>query len=249
MSEPLVGRVVLVTRPAPAGEALATRLRSLGAEAIPAPTIEVEPPEPGGPLDDAVRMAADAGFEWTVFTSAAGVEAWFRRADSLGAGRPTSSVAAVGDATAEALRARGVRPSLVPAAFTTEALGRAFPQGRGRVLLARADLATADLEDALRRKGWEPVRVDAYRVRIAEALPPAAADALRDGLVDVVTFTSPSTVEGFVRLAGGTGAPAVCIGPVTAGAARRAGLRVVAEADPHTEGGLVEAVVRALGRG
>src|ERR687892_172305 len=135
----------VVTRPHPAGEVLARRLRALGAEAIAAPTIGVERPIAGGELDDAVRDAAEGRFDWTVFTSAAGVEAWFERAEALGVGPPRSAVAAIGDATAEALRARGVEPTLIPPEFTTEALGRAFPEGRGRVLLARADLATAEL--------------------------------------------------------------------------------------------------------
>lgn len=249
MSGPLAGRVVLVTRPEPAGTALVRRLRDLGAEAIHSPTIALEGPEAGGDLDEAVRLAADGRFAWTVFTSGAGVGAWFDRAEAIRVGPPASDVAAVGEATADALRARGVGPSLVPAAFTTEALAEAFPEGAGRVLLARADLATGDLEEALQAKGWDPVRVEAYRVRLADALAPAAASALGDGRVDAVTFTAPSTVEGFVRLTDGRRPPAVCIGPVTAEAARRAGLEVAAEADPHTEDGLVDAVIRMLGHG
>lgn len=250
MSAPLGGRVVLVTRPRPAGEALAERLRGLGAEVIAAPTIEVDRPGPGGPLDEAVRRAAEGGFHWIVFTSAAGVEAWFERADALGVAPPVASVAAVGEATGEALRARGAPPSLVPPEFTTESLGRVFPHGDGAVLLPRADIATGELEDVLRRKGWDPVRVDAYAVTLAESLPEDARRALEEGRVDAVTFTSPSTVEGFVTVAGVPDGPlAVCIGPVTAEAARDAGLEVAAVAEPHTEDGLVEAVVRAIGRG
>ena len=249
MSGPLTGRVVLVTRPEPAGASLVRRLRDLGAEPVLSPTIEVEGPEAGGDLDEAVRQAAEGRFAWIVFTSAAGVRAWYERADALAVGPPVADVAAVGEATAAGLETRGVRPSLVPDAFTTEALAEAFPEGAGRVLLARADLATAELEDALRAKGWDPVRVDAYRVRLAGALTPVAAAVLRDDRVDAVTFTAPSTVEGFMRLTDGRRPPAVCIGPVTAEAARRAGLQVAAEADPHTEDGLVDAVVRALARG
>ncbi|MGH2673936.1 MAG: uroporphyrinogen-III synthase [Actinomycetota bacterium] len=247
MSGPLTGRVVLVTRPGEQGASLARRLRDLGADAAQAPTIVVEPAAPAGGLDEAVREAAEGGFAWSVFTSAAGVRAWFARVEALGAGPPRGDVAVVGDATAEALREHGTRPSLVPETFTTEALAGAFPEGSGRVLLARADLAGGDLEEAIRGKGWEPVRVDAYRVRAAAGLPNPAAALLRDGRVDVVTFTSPSTVEGFVRLAGAAGAPeAVCIGPVTADAARAAGLDVAAVAEPHTEDGLVAALIRAL---
>jgi uroporphyrinogen-III synthase len=247
VSRPLAGRVVLVTRPGEEGAALARRLGELGAEAIEAPTIVVEGPQPGGPLDEAVRAAAAGTFDWVVFTSAAGVRAWAARAEALGADQPTARVAAVGDATAATLRRNGVASDLVPAMFTTSALGEAFPRGSGRVLLARADLATGDLEETLRAKGWEPVRVDAYRVRAASSLPPQAMSALGAGRVDVVTFTSPSTVDGFVRLAEGVASPpSVCIGPVTADAADVAGIAVVEVASPHTEDGLVEAVVRAL---
>jgi uroporphyrinogen-III synthase len=250
VSRPLAGRVVLVTRPGDEGAALARRLRDLGAEAIEAPTIVVEGPQPDGPLDDAVRAAANGRFDWVVFTSAAGVRAWAARAKALDADHPAARVAAVGDATARSLRRNGVAPDLVPATFTTSALAEAFPRGSGRVLLARADLATGDLERALRAKGWEPVRVDAYRVRRAPNLPPEAVAALGAGRVDVVTFTSPSTVDGFVRLAEGLEwPPAVCIGPVTAEAAEAAGIDVVEVASPHTEDGLAEAVVRALDPG
>ncbi|MGH2663913.1 MAG: uroporphyrinogen-III synthase [Actinomycetota bacterium] len=246
---PLDGKVVLVTRPAPQGAALAERLRDLGAEAIEAPAIVIQGPKPGGALDEAVRDAAGGAYEWVIFTSAVGVVSWFERADATYQGPPRGRSAAVGDATADALRFRGVEPDLVPNAFTTAALGEAFPAGTGRVLLARADLATEVLEQALRAKGWTPTRVDAYRTGTAEALPEAARTALDRGMVDAVTFTSPSTIAGFVDLAGvPDGVVAVAIGPVTGEAARRAGFRVAEEADPHTEDGLVDAVLRALTR-
>jgi uroporphyrinogen-III synthase len=249
VSRSLAGRVVLITRPADQGASLAARLLALGAEPLEAPTIVVEPQPGGGPLDRSVREAAEGRFEWVAFTSASGVGAWRDRAEALEAGLPRARVAAVGEATAEALREAGIEPALVPPSFTTAALGESFPQGRGPVLLPRADRAAADLEAAIRAKGWTPVRVDAYRVRPAEALPEEAATALTNGRVDAVTFTSPSTVEGLVRLAGVVGGPAVvCIGPVTAEAARRAGFEVAAVADPHTTEGLVGALVRALRR-
>jgi uroporphyrinogen-III synthase len=244
---PLSGRVVLVTRPAGSGSDPAARLRALGATAVEAPTIAIERPEAGGPLDDAIRRAADGEFAWVVFTSAAGAGAWSERAAGIGLGPPRARVAAVGAATARALHDAGIDVTLVPEAFTTAALGEALPRGSGTLLLARADLATGDLEDVLRSKGWTPVRVDAYRVRLAESLPPEASAALREGRVDAVTFTSPSTVEGFVRLAGaGRRPPAVCIGPVTADAARRAGFEVTEVAQPHTTDGLLDALQRAL---
>jgi uroporphyrinogen-III synthase len=160
-------------------------------------------------------------------------------------------VAAIGEGTAAAFRRWARRdPDLLPSTFTTTALARAFPRGSGRVLCARADIAPAGLEDALSRKGWGATRVDAYRTVLARSLPRAARDALRGGQVDAVTFTSASTVRGFVRALGAAkGTPkVVCIGPVTAAAAREAGLRPAAVARPHTIEGLVAAVDRVLGR-
>jgi uroporphyrinogen-III synthase len=240
---------VLVTRAAGRAAELSALLRSRGAIPIEAPAITVAgAPEPER-LDDAVLEAAAGAFDWVVFTSGAGVEAWFGRADAVVAGPPRARVAAVGPGTSEALRSRGVEADLVPPTFTTEALAAAFPSGDGRVLLARADLASSDLEDAIRERGWTPVRVDAYRTDLAEALPSDARDALDDGRVDVVTFTSASTVRGFVRAGGIVRGPrVVCIGPVTADEARRAGFDVDEVADPHTIEGLVAAVERALGR-
>lgn len=236
-----------MTRPSEQGESLADRLRALGADVLVAPTIIVEPAPDDAPLDQAILDSAEGRFAWIAFTSAAGVVAWEARASALEAPPPRARIAAVGDATAEALRGARMTPDLVPPMFTTAALAESFPEGRGRVLLPRADLATSDLEDGLRSKGWTVVRVDAYRLLPAHALPPKAVEALAEGRVDAVTFTSPSTVHGFVRLAGvPSGMAVVCIGPVTAAAAEAAGFVVDAVADPHTSEGLIAAVAQTL---
>jgi uroporphyrinogen-III synthase len=247
---PARGRVVLVTRPEGAAEDLAERLRARGIESIEAPTIRIEPVSPGGPLDEAIRAAAQGRYDWIAFTSAAGVQAWFDRAAGMGTPEPKARVAAVGPGTGERLIERGRAPDLVPDSFTTAALGEAFPSGAGSVLLPRADLASDELEGALRGKGWTVERVDAYRTVLAEELPLEARSALGESRVAAVTFSSASTVLGFVRAAGRVpdGVTAVCIGPVTAAAAREAGIEVAAQADPHTIEGLVEAVVRAVDR-
>jgi uroporphyrinogen-III synthase len=184
-----------------------------------------------------------------VLTSVATAETLAARLE--GPGHVRARVAAIGEGTAEAFhRWSGRDPDLVPATYTTAGLARAFPRGRGRVLCARADIAPPGLEDALAAKGWRPDRVDAYRTRFARSLPAEARRALLDEAVDLVTFTSASTVRGFVEAAGpiGLGSKVVCIGPVTARAARAAGLRVRAVARPHTTAGLVAAVTRAAGR-
>ena len=254
----LEGRTVLVTRPRDQADLLVEALSARGARALVAPVIRIMP-APAKELDRALDRALAGEFDWILLTSRAGVEALYGRlqARRLTPAAVRASIGAVGEGTAAALRARRVRPALVPETYTTEALGAAMPRGRGTILLARADIAPEGLEAALARKGWSTVRVDAYRTRLATSLPVRVRRALAGGLVDAVTFTSASTVRGFLRAAGGmfrhpamAGAgrmPAVvCIGPVTAREARAAGLFVRAVAKPHTIEGLVEAVERAL---
>ena len=240
----------MVTRPAPQAGPLVELLESRGATVLRAPTIELTEAA-AGPLVRAAGELASGLFEWALFTSRNAVEAVFRRVEGEGRQRPRvrARVAAIGEATARALRDRGVEPNLVPDSYTTSALSAAMPKGTGRVLLARADIAPEGLEGALAGKGWTPVRVDAYSTRFPATMPAAARRALEGGQVDVVTFTSASTVEGFARLAGeARGAKVVCIGPVTALAAEAAGLHVDAVAHPHTIEGLVSAVDGAVGR-
>ncbi len=252
----LAGRVVLVTRPASQAEGLLEALRSRAASPIAAPTVRIEPAPPEA-LDAALDDLARGRFQWLVVTSRSGVDALAERLRVRGIAPSsiTASVAAVGDGTAEALRAVGLAPALVPSTFTTEALAEALPPGPGRILLARADIAPPELERTLRGKGWETERVEAYRTQLAERLPEEAARALAEGAVDAVTFTSASTVLGFVRCAGAdlgqAGEPrplVVCIGPVTAEQARASGLPVDAEADPHTIEGLVAALESVFDR-
>ena len=243
--KPLAGRTVLVTRPRPEAEALARLLERRGATAIVAPAIELVPVRSAS-LTRALAELEDGAFVWVTLTSPRTVDVL---AEHLTPSRLRAKVAAVGDGTAERFRRWSRRePDLVPKAFTTAALGRAFPRGSGRVLTPRADVAPEGLEDALARKGWTPTRVDAYRTRMPRSLPPEARAALRSGAVDAVTFTSASTVRGFVRAMGVLkGNPkVVCIGPVTAREAREHGLRVHAVADPHTVDALVAAVERVL---
>ncbi len=250
----LRGRSIAVTRPEQQAGGLNEALRSRGATVLPAPAIELVP-APVEPLDRAVTDLAEGSFDWVLFTSRRAVEAV---ADRLEAADRDATwigarIGAVGDGTAEELRARGVEPHLIPPTFTTEALVDAMPKGSGRVLLPRADIAPGHLEEELRAKGWTPVRVDAYHTRLATTLPPETWEALSRGAVDAVTFTSASTVRGFAGVAAGVlqASPAmpllVAIGPVTADAVRSQGWPVAIVASPHTIGGLVEALEQALG--
>jgi uroporphyrinogen III methyltransferase/synthase len=242
---PLAGRTILVTRPVDEATELARAFERRGARAIVSPTIEIVAVRSAA-LTRALRDLAEERFAWVTLTSPRTVDAFAARID------PTdvrANVAAIGEGSSAAFRRwTRRRPDLVPPRFTTAALARAFPRGEGRVLCARADIAPEGLEDALSAKGWRPERVDAYRTRFARSLSPEARTALRAGNVDAITFTSASTVQGFVNaVAVVRGDPKVaCIGPVTARAARERGLRVSAVADPHTVAGLVAAVERSL---
>jgi uroporphyrinogen-III synthase len=244
----LAGRTILVTRPAEHAARLVRALERRGARVLLAPAVRLVPAR-SAVLTAALRELAAGRFDWITLTSAATVDVLRDRLDAPREVR--ARVAVIGEGTASAFRRWARRdPDLRPSTFTTAALARAFPRGSGRVLCARADIAPQGLEAALARKGWDAVRVDAYRTVLAASLPRPARDALRRGQVDAVTFTSASTVRGFVRALGGAqGAPKVIsIGPVTSAAAREAGLRPAAVAEPHTIDGLVAALERTLGR-
>lgn len=244
----LEGRVILVTRPAGRGDPLTRALRQRGAVVISAPTIEILPAR-NAALTRALADLRAGKFEWITLTSAATVEMLRTR---LASPRDVkANVAVIGDGTAAAFRRWARRePDLKPSAFTTQALAKEFPKGTGRVLCARADIAPEGLEDALAAKGWTPTRVQAYRTRLARSLPTAASRAVAQGRVNAVTFTSASSVRGFVSATRSlpAGLKYICIGPVTAKQARTKGINVAAVAKPHTMEGMVEALERVFAK-
>ena len=251
---PLFGRRVIVTRArAQAGE-LSVELERLGAEVLEFPTIEIRPPEDFGPLDAAIR-ALDS-FDWLVFTSVNGVDAFVERlADhglDLRAVPRGAKVAAIGPATAQRVREAGLRVDVVPREFRAEALIEelAADELRGKkILIPRARVAREVLPDRLREAGAEVVVPPAYESVPSSEGKEELARRLEAGEVDCVTFTASSTVENFAgafgkieaaRLLAGT--RVACIGPITADTARGYGIRVDAEAREYTIPGLVEAV-------
>lgn len=257
-TRPLHGVRVLVTRAREQASQLSAVLRELGARTTEAPAIVIAPPRSAEPMRRAVRGLAEGRYDWLALSSVNGVEALataLRRARK-DARAVRAKVAAVGSATADALAGIGIRADLVPDTFTTQAVGAAFPRGRGRVLLMRADKADLRLEDALREKGWTVERVVAYRIVDAATanarLRPVEREAraqVRDGDYDVITFASSGTVRAFMRWLRGKPhrrTKIVCIGPVTAATAREAGLRVASVAREHTIPGLAAAVVQAV---
>jgi len=258
VSRALAGRRIVVTRPND-DPRLRILLEAEGAEVVEFPTIRIVPPADYGPLDTALRGLS--GYTWVVFTSRNGVAGLFRRMAALGlppAALGGRCLAVIGPGTEEALRDRGFRAAVSPAEFRAEALVVALAgyDLRGvRVLIPRAAVARDVLPRGLRARGAAVDVVSAYRT---EPAGPAGRirhliAAARTRRLDAVTFTSPSTVRQFLRLAGPeaprvlAGAIVACIGPVTAEAARESGLRVGAVATTYTLAGLVGALRDALG--
>ena len=242
---PLFGRTVVVTRAREQASELRSRLELLGADVVELPAIEVEP------VDFTLPDLAD--YRWVIFTSANGVDAFFERGLASGGldarALSPARVAAIGPGTANALTRHGVRADLVPERFVAESLLDAFPDGAGRVLLARAEAARDVLPDGLGAKGYTVDVLSVYRTVTAPVDPHSVA-RLHAGEIDAITFTSSSTVTNFCDVVGVLPEPGpqiVSIGPVTSETARARGLRVDAEADPHTIDGLVAALVDLVG--
>jgi uroporphyrinogen III methyltransferase/synthase len=256
-ARPLFGRRIVLTRPrAQAGDA-ARMLEDLGADVVLFPTIAIGPAPDPAAFDRAV--AAAATYDWIMFTSVNGVRTFFDR--FAAAGRDVrelarARLAAIGPETAAELTRRLLRPAVVATDYRAEGLLAALEGqelGGRRVLLPRAAGARTILPDTLRARGAHVDEALAYR-----AVPPPDADvtglraALAAGQLDAVTFTSSSTVRGFVDLLGGDevrrlvhgGRPAIaCIGPVTAATAREVGLPVDVAPAAYTMPALVEALV------
>lgn len=251
--QPLRHRRILVTRPQGQAHTLAERLRSLGAEPLLFPAVRILPPGDWSAVDNALRHAP--GFDWIVFTSANGVRFSMERLEALGLGPAhlrATRIAVIGPATANALQRWGLVPALMPLEFRSEAVADALGQVSGlRILLLRAQDARKALSDILRERGAQVEEVGVYRLHPLHNGPKIRG--LFTPLPDLVTLTSPSIAHALASVALSVEPPippqrlpAVCIGPITATAARAEGFPVVAVATTYTEEGLVEAIVNAV---
>jgi uroporphyrinogen III methyltransferase/synthase len=250
-TRPLFGLRVLITRPREKAGQMAVRLSDLGAEPVIFPTIAIRPPEDWEPLDTAAGRLST--YDWVIFTSANGVRFFWSRLERTGKDARLfagTRLAAIGPVTAEELASRGMRPDLVPGQYVAEAILDEIGAVDGRrILLPRADIARPLLADGLRAAGAEVDEIAAYRT-----LPATTEDAerIRDmlatGEIDVLTFTSSSTVRNFVAALEPLpdvpeGTVVACIGPVTAQTAEESGLPVHVSASEHTIDGLLGALV------
>jgi uroporphyrinogen III methyltransferase/synthase len=250
----LFGWRVLVPRTKEQAGELSDRLRSYGAVPAEVPTIAVEPPRTPQQMERAVRGLVTGRYEWIAFTSVNAVRAVREKFEEYGLDARAFSgikVAAVGEQTAAALQAFGVKPDLVPSGDQSAAgLLEDFPpyddilDPINRVFLPRADIATETLVAGLVELGWEVDDVTAYRTVRAAPPPAATREAIKTGGFDAVVFTSSSTVRNLVGIAGKPHATTViaCIGPQTAKTAEEHGLRVDVLAEEPSVGALADAL-------
>jgi uroporphyrinogen III methyltransferase/synthase len=237
-SKPLFGWRVLVPRTKEQAASLSEQLRRYGAVPVEVPTISVEPPRTPQQMDRALHGLVAGRYQWIAFTSVNAVRAIREKFEEYGLDARAFAgikVAAVGEQTAAALVAFGVKPDLLPSGEQSAAgLLEDWPayddvfDPINRVFLPRADIATETLVAGLIELGWEVEDVTAYRT--VRAAPPAAEirEAIKTGGFDAVLFTSSSTVRNLIGIAGKPHASTVvaCIGPQTAKTAEEHGLRV-----------------------
>lgn len=253
---PLTGKRVVVTRARAQSAALCERITQLGGDAYTFPTIRIVPPSSYEQLDKAISCLGD--FQWVVFTSVNAVDHFFRRMRVL----PQAdfrqlahvSIAATGPKTAAALEEKKLEVDVFPGEYRAEALLSALRKRvvKGqRILLPRANIARSVLPNGLRALGCEVVAVDAYQTEIATENAAEVVHMLVDGAIDIITFTSSSTVRNFVKALDQTGEPwrdwisqakTAFIGPLAANTARELGLEPDAVATDYTLDGLLVAI-------
>jgi uroporphyrinogen-III synthase len=249
----LTGQRVAVTRPEPGGRELAELLRGAGAEPVMLPLIEIASPADPEPL----RRAASAldEYDWIVFTSANAVRRVHEVLQPLRgetAAVPRGHVAAVGPATADAVRARlGWTVHAVPERYTgaevVAAMRMCAPVTGARVLWPRAEAARDALPRDLAAAGAVVDAPVAYRTHARQDTARTLAGQLARGEIDVLLLASPSAVDALVGAGVSTGAAVVCvIGSTTGAAARKAGLPVHVEPEEHTIPALIDALRRYL---
>jgi uroporphyrinogen-III synthase len=249
----LDGKKVVITRPRTQGDSFSRELKSLGAIPIPFPVIEIEGVEDTTSLDRA--LAKLSCYEWMVLTSVNGVEKVWERLNQLGLNTTLPKnvhVAAIGPKTAAALNAHGIQPDFVPQEYVAEAIVPGMGDLQDRwVLLPRADIARPALAEAILQAGGIAHEIAAYRTTMSVP-EERSLETLKAG-VDILTFTSSSTVINFERIVRDAGLdplnlpgnPLVaCIGPITSQTAQQQGFHVDITASEYTTKGLCHAISR-----
>ena len=249
-NRPLFGKRVLVTRARSQASRLASGLTALGAIVVECPAIKSVAVKNTDDLD--ASLCGLSEYEWVAFASPNGVNQVFERLNTLGMDARSfhgCKVAAVGPTTVKALEQRGIVTDLTPDTYTAEGLVDKFRSvgvAPKSALVFKSDIGRETLPEGLRRLGAEVTEVAAYRTVLAEDSADVAVRAFDDG-IDVVTFTSSSTVKNLRRLLDGNVTPinncvVACMGPVTASTAQSIGLRVDIIPQEQSISGLVSAI-------
>jgi uroporphyrinogen III methyltransferase/synthase len=256
----LFGKRVLVTRTREQAKAFSELLIDQGAQPVEMPAIDIIDPDSYENIDRAFeRLESGKGYDWVIFTSANGVKYFIKRMKALNkdirvlAG---AKIAAIGPATAKAVKKLLIKVDLTPKEFVAEGLLSEFEsegvQGKS-FLIPRALIARDVLPDTLREMGAEVDVAEVYQT----VLGMEAGDILRQMIIgkeiDIATFTSPSTVTNFIKQVGPDYKELVkdikiaSVGPITADAIRDAGLNVDIMAKEYTVPGLVQAIADSVG--
>jgi uroporphyrinogen III methyltransferase/synthase len=249
--QPLFGKRVLVTRSRAQASVLSRMLVERGAEAVELPVIEARDLTDTAELDSAVSSLRN--YQWVLFTSVNGVDAFWQRMRAAGRDArwfENIKIGAIGPATAERLQGLGLYPDYISQEFTSESMLQGLAElgvAGCRILLPRSDIAPRELIEGLIKLGADPFEVTAYRTVSPEGVVSEGKRRLLAGEIDIVTFTSSSTVTNLVTILDGdvdaiNKAKIACIGPATASAAAKAGIRVDITAQEHTIPGLVSAI-------
>lgn len=249
-ARPLEGRRIVVTRPVKQSIRFSELLGNLGSQVILMPTVEVSEPSDSQALDMALLRLAD--FDWVIFTSANAVEFFAESAKRMGVSVMESlsntPVCCVGPETARISESYGVDVELVPMVHTGQAIVELFGS-RGNIsghtfLIPSGSEARAVVREGLEEMGAIVEAVVAYETNPVSEVSKEILGEVKSG-VDLLTFTSPSTVQSFHALVRGeVRSPAAVIGPVTALEARRLGYEVVVHPNEYSVSGLLESIVQ-----
>lgn len=250
---PLVGKKILITRAREQSGDFITELRNLGAEVIEFPTIEIVPPLHWKELDQAIDQLEL--YDWIIFTSANGVNFFWQRLRERGKNirlPPSLKVCAIGPATARQLMGKKISVDYMPKKFIAEAILKGFGKMeiRGKhILLARAKKARDVLPKGLRKMGAVVDVGEVYRTVRPKGGSKKLKKLLAEGKIDVITFTSSSTVNHFGELLKKEdlkkrlkGIAIACIGPVTAKTAKEWGMKVQIQPKQYTIPSLAQAI-------
>lgn len=248
----LRGKRILITRAREQSGNFATQLRKLGAGVIEFPTIKIVPPINWNKLDQAIDQLKS--YDWIIFTSVNGVHFFWQRLQQKGKNHLPSSlkICAIGPATANQLKKREISVHYVPKEYVAESILKGFEKmdlkGK-RILLARAKKARDILPKGLLKMGTEVDVVEAYRTIKPRGSGKRLRQLLRNEEIDVITFTSSSTVNHFAELLKKEhlkrllkGIAIACIGPITAQTAKGLGMKVHIQPKKFTIPALTQAI-------